>query len=515
MLEWINLPQRAGARRIPIVNFEGLRSAAVLSYATVAFGVLSGLLYTPWMIRTIGTGDFAVYSLVLSVVSLIALDLGLGSATSRFLTLFKAKGDDLGERRFLTVIIKAFILLTVVLSLALALVYLYAPRIYSGLGADEVEQLRSVLAIFGLYSVMVFPFRPLDGILLANEKFVQLKLLDLAQKVLTLALMVLALWLGYGLYGVVAGNVVGGLVTTLFKLNAAMRSTEIRPDWRVTSRSDLRSLLGFTVWTTLISISQRLIINIQPSIIAGISGSHQVALFAIAVTVQGYVSAIASGINGLLLPRVTRLTVAGEAARGQIQGLLERVGRLQLFLLGSIAAGFLLHGQQFMRLWVGPLADSFRVAAILMIPAVVTATLHVAETALVASGRIRNVALASSVASALSLPPSLALVNLWGALGAAYAVFFGSMVGMVAYMIYVYQKQLGLHMGRFFIAVYLRTLPWLIAATLLSGLAGSMLPGDGWVSFVLRAVIFLAIDVAVLFTFVLSPEERRYFRRSR
>lgn len=463
------------------------------------------------MIRTIGTSDFAIYSLVLSVVSLVALDLGLGAATSRFLSLYIARNDRDGEQHFLTAIAKVFVLLTLAVSLALALVYLFASRIYPSLNADEVSLFRSVLLVYGLYSVVVFPFGSLDGILLANEKFVQLKALGLLQKALTVTLMALALWFGYGLYGIVAGNIIGGLLITIFKLYAVMRATSVRPDWRRSSRADLGMVLGFSIWTTVISISQRLIINIQPSVLAGLAGAYEVALFAIATTVQGYVLAFASGINGLLLPRVTRLTVAGESRHNEVQALLERVGRLQFFLVGTIAAGFFLLGPQFMQLWVGPLSSSFPVAAILILPAVVTSTLNVAETTLVASGNIRNVAFASLIASALSLPLSFATTSVWGALGSAYAVFIGNSLGMVGYMVYIYQKQLGLHMGKFFSSVYLKTLPWLIGATLLAGLAGRAVPGEGWVSLILKGLIFILIVGIVLFSFVLTPTERAYF----
>lgn len=487
--------------------------AAFVSYVTVAFGVLSGLLYTPWMIRTIGTEDFAIYSLTVSVVSLVAIDLGLGAATSRFLALHIARRDKDGERRLLTTIVKVFVILSFALAVALSLVFLFAPRLYPALTGDQLSALRTALLAYGMYSVLIFPFGPLDGVLLANEKLIQLKGLALLQKALTVALMVVALLLGYGLYGVVAANILGGAVVTAFKLRAALRATDIRPQWRRSIRLDLGAVLGFSVWTTVISISQRLIINIQPSVLAGIAGSQQVALFSLATTIEGYVYAVASGINGLLLPRVTRLMVAGDDATKQLQRMLEGVGRIQLYLLGTIAAGFVLLGSEFMRLWVGPgLAASYWVAVLLILPAVVLGTLNVAETALVASGKIRNVAFASFIAAVLSLPLSLLATSFWGALGSAFAVFIGTVVGRVAYVSYVYSAQLGLRMGRFFVSVHLKVVPWLTVATALAALAGELVPGQGWVALILRGIIFLAIVGIVLWALVLTPNERKYFR---
>ena len=43
---------------------------AFLSYITIAFNIISGLLYTPWMIRTIGDDQYALYTLALSVINL-------------------------------------------------------------------------------------------------------------------------------------------------------------------------------------------------------------------------------------------------------------------------------------------------------------------------------------------------------------------------------------------------------------------------------------------------------------
>lgn len=489
-----------------------LRRAALLSYLTVAFGVLSGLIYTPWMIRTIGASDFAIYSLLLSVVSLVAVDLGLGAATSRFLTLYIARRDRDGEQNFLTAIVKVFVFLAMFMAVALSFVYLLAPRLYPALTDEQLTSFRSVLLVYGLYSVVAFPFGPLDGVLLANEKLVQLKGLGLLQKALTLVLMVVALLLGYGLHGLVAANIAGGALLALLKFRVVLRSTSVRPQWRRKSRAELGSVLDFSVWTTVISISQRLIINIQPSVLAALSGVHGVALFSIATTIEGYVFAVAGGINGLLLPRVTRLTVTAEDSTAKIQELMERVGRLQLYLLGTIACGFLLLGAQFMDLWVGPrLAASYPVAAVLLLPAVVIATLNVAETALIASGRIRNVAFASLTAAAISLPLSILLASHLDALGSAFAVFFGAVVGRIAYVTYVYGKHLGLKMGQFFRDVYVKTVPWLLASTLLGWLAGNLVPGEGWGSFLARGTIYLVCVVVLLLSFAFTPSERALF----
>lgn len=46
------------------------------------------------MIREIGMSDYGIYSLIVSFLSYFLLDFGLSEAISRFISKFRAKGDN-------------------------------------------------------------------------------------------------------------------------------------------------------------------------------------------------------------------------------------------------------------------------------------------------------------------------------------------------------------------------------------------------------------------------------------
>ena len=69
-----------------------IKLGAVLSYASIAINILSGLLYTPWMINQIGQNDYGLYTLANSVITLLMVDFGLSSATARYLSKYNAEG---------------------------------------------------------------------------------------------------------------------------------------------------------------------------------------------------------------------------------------------------------------------------------------------------------------------------------------------------------------------------------------------------------------------------------------
>ena len=86
-----------------------LTIGALLSYGAILFNVLSGLLYTPWMIRIIGDDQYALYTLALSVINIFLLDFGIGTAVTKFLSNYYAQGQYEEADHFMGIVYKVFI----------------------------------------------------------------------------------------------------------------------------------------------------------------------------------------------------------------------------------------------------------------------------------------------------------------------------------------------------------------------------------------------------------------------
>ena len=62
-----------------------LKAGAALNYVVIILNMLVGLLYTPYMLRMMGQSEYALYSLMASVISyLTVLNLGMGNAIVRY-----------------------------------------------------------------------------------------------------------------------------------------------------------------------------------------------------------------------------------------------------------------------------------------------------------------------------------------------------------------------------------------------------------------------------------------------
>ena len=171
---------------------------AILSYAAIAANILLGIVYTPWMIDAIGQSDFGLYTLANSLISLFLIDIGLGTAASRYVAKYRAQGREELIPGLLGTVYKLYLILDGILLLGLLIFYFCIDAIYVNLTPVELERFKVVFAIAGLYSVFSFPCTTFNGILNAYAQFVPLKAAELVQRIGSVLLTVAALSLGLG-----------------------------------------------------------------------------------------------------------------------------------------------------------------------------------------------------------------------------------------------------------------------------------------------------------------------------
>ncbi len=72
-----------------------LKVGIILSYFSMIISTLISIIYTPFMLSTLGQGEYGVYSLASCIVSYLSLfSLGFGSAYVKFYMKYKVKKDE-------------------------------------------------------------------------------------------------------------------------------------------------------------------------------------------------------------------------------------------------------------------------------------------------------------------------------------------------------------------------------------------------------------------------------------
>lgn len=488
-----------------------IRRGAVLSYAAVAFNAVAGLAYTPWMVATIGAGDYGLYTLAISVINFFMLDFGLGDAVSRFLSKYYAEGRPDLANRFLGLACKAYIAVDAVILVVLAAIYAFSDSIYANLGSGQLQVFKGLYLIVAAYSVVSFPLVSFNGILVANEKFVALNGCNLVSKVLTVLFIVVALLMGAGVFALVVVNAAVGLGSSLVKYLIIRKATGVSPVFKGGNRGLAREVLGFSFWAMVVQTCQRFIFSVMPSVLAILSNTWEVAVFGLASSLEGYVWTVANALNSMFMPTVSRV-LAKPGCSGELQALVVRVGRLQLYVIGGIVAAFAVLGMRFVECWVGAEYVSLYACTLLLIlPSVPDLAFMVATTAIIAAGEVRARGIAYLAMAVFNIAASIPLSLIFGALGACVSVSVAYLLR--TFIMYgVYSRKLGLRIAAVLKSMFPYWLVAVLVAVLVAGCCSHFLVQSGWFGFLLCCAAFVLAYAASCWLFAANEYERSLIR---
>lgn len=485
-----------------------IKKGAAISYVAIFLNIAAGLLYTPWMVRQIGVSDYGLYALVGAFLTYFIMDFGLGSAIARFVARARAKNDDAGVTRLISTTTRIYLAIDGIIALALCVTFFFLSGIFSEFTPEEIHKFKVIYCVAGLFSIFSFPFMPQNGILIAYERFVALKMCDMLQKMSVIVLMVLALLCGFGLYALVLVNGLVGFAIAIYKFFYITHRVGVRIHIGVFDRGLAKSLFNFSVWTFIIGIAQRLIINIVPTLLGIFSVTTQIAVFSIGMTLEAYTYTFANALNGLFMPRVARLSVKNQP-RARINELMVRVGRIQLLIIGLIITGIVVLGRPFINLWMGRSFDgSYLVALCLIVPGIVSLTQEIANSLLFVENKVRYKALILSGASLVSVAIGSALATRMGAVGTAIGVTVALVLCHIVGMNIVFAKVLKLDIPGFFRECHLKMLPPMVLAGFFSLALQYFFPIHNWWIFLGQGAVLAVVFYALMWLLSMNQYEK-------
>lgn len=480
-----------------------------MSYVSLGINILTGLIYTPWMISSIGQENYGLYTLAMSVIALFVFDFGLSSAVTRFLSKYLAEGQQDKADQCLGLVYRLYLYIDIFFIVILSAVYFFIPEIYRELSAEEIEKFKVVYIIASLFTIISFPFIPINGILTANEKFVQLKGSEVIHKLLIVISMSVCLFMGYGLYALVIVNALSGIATILLKLWFIKKYTRTRVLYGFRDRLQFREIIGFSVWATVIAICQRMIFTIAPTILGIFAGSVPIAIFGIANTIEGYVFSFSNALGGMFLPKVSRVVLR---EGGDVMPLMVKVGRIQLYVVGAVVMGFICVGKQFIMLWVGEsFVESYYCTILLIIPSILQLPQEIGMQALVAKNKVKQQASVWVLVAVINIILSFLMTWLFGVIGLCTSIcisFFVRTVGMDI----IFKRELNIDVLVFFKETFTKIGLMIAAVAILSFLINILLTGDGIWMFLTKSLVFVLLYV-IGFMIVANKDERMLVRQ--
>ena len=141
-----------------MVKLDQIKMGALVSYFALGFNIITGLVYTPWMVQKIGQSQYGLYTLSTSLISIFMLDFGLGSAVSRFISKYRAEGNQQAANDIIGIIYKLYIAIDMVIFAVLTVVYFFVGVIYKSLTPSELETFKTLYLLVAGFNLISFPF---------------------------------------------------------------------------------------------------------------------------------------------------------------------------------------------------------------------------------------------------------------------------------------------------------------------------------------------------------------------
>jgi len=421
-----------------------VKAGAALNYVTIGLNTLTGLLYTPYMLRCLGQNEYGIYSLVASIIAyLTILDFGFGNAIIRYTAKFRAEG----RRREQWEMFGMFVIVYTVIGLVafaggLGLYYNVDSLFDRTMTAADLSQARTMMLLLTVNLAFTFPLSIFGSIISAYENFVFQRLVNIARILLSTAVMIALLSVGFKAIALVVVHTVFNLLTLVINYVYCRRRLKIRIVFRHFNFRFLKEIATYSFWIFLNAIMDKIYWGTGQFVLGSISGTVAVAIFSVAILLEQMYMTFSTAICNVLLPRITAM-VAKHRSDKEVSDLFIKTGRIQCLIIAFILSGFIVFGQSFIDLWAGDgYSDSYIIAVMFFAALFIPLIQNTGITILQARNRMKFRSLLYLCISVVSLALQIILARTHGAVGCALATCAALLTGQGLIMnIYYHRRQ--------------------------------------------------------------------------
>ena len=503
------------------VNKE-LKLGVVLSYLLIGLTIVSGLLLVPFIINGLGESNYGVYNAASSLIAMFVVDLGLGTAVTKFVSKYRVTSNQEEINKITSVVFACFIFLAAILLIIFGSLFPFLKNIYSSFTPEEVESLKYVFIIVVAYTVLTFPFSIVNGILVSYDKIFLTKIADIISKLVFIILTILVLVFNLGLYFLTACYAVHGVLSVAIKLFFVKTKTPTKFFYKIKwqeFKQIFKDVISFSIWAAINSFGRVILVSVAPMILGFASpfaeGTTEITIFSNAARIESYVSLFATAFGSIFYPSISRILFKDSddytKSLPEFHRFHIKIARIQVLILSIMLAGLVIFGKDFIYLWLGSGFDkSYYCMIALCLPALFFYPLQIAENAIAAVEKIKHCGLATIISTVVGIGASIGLAFPWGAIGVSIGICIGFITRTILFNI-IFNRYLKINPLSFYFKSYVSFLIPVAISVVVGVILNKMLPDATWIYFLIKVFIASICYIACVCVVGLNSEERGKF----
>lgn len=424
-----------------------LKFGAILSYLQMGLSIIIGLIYTPLMIRALGTSEYGLYNTVSSTIAMLGiLSLGFNSGYVRYFSIYEKEGNQEKIYKLNGLFLIVFSIMGII---ALACGLWLSNNLHfvfnKGLTASEYSIARILMLLLTVNLALSFPMSVFSSIISANEKYIFLKLLSILKNVGGPLLTMPLLLMGYRSIALVAVSLSISLITDILYFIYVKFVLKNRFIFHGFEKKLFKSLFIYTSFIAINIIVDQINWNIDKMLLGRFKGTSMVAIYSVGYSLYQYYMTFSLAISSVFTPRIHRIvnsTKENSAERKQqLTSLFVKVGRIQFIILGLVASGLAFFGKPFIYYWAGA---GYEQAYIVMLLLIFSASIALIQNVGIEVQRAENKHKFRSfvylLMAIINLIMSIFLCQKYGAIGCAIGTAFSLLLANGLIMNIYYHK---------------------------------------------------------------------------
>lgn len=492
-----------------------LKAGVVLNYVVIILNTVVGLLYTPYMLRMMGQSEYGLYSLVASVIAyLTVLDLGFGNAIVRYTAKFRAEKKTEEQYEMFGMFFLLYLVIGIIaFGIGLGLYFNVGTLFGNTMTAVELDRARIMMLLLVANLAFTFPMSIWGSIIQAYEDFVFQKSLNIFRIILNTAVMICLLHFGYKAVAMVVVQTIFNVLTLVLNFIYCRRKLNIHIYFRFKHFhwGFLKEVAIYSFWIFLNAIMDRVYWSTGQFVLGAMVGTAAVAVFAIAIQLEGMYMQFSTAISSVFLPKVTAM-VATNRSRKEISDLFIRTGRMQYIVLAYILSGFIIFGRQFIELWAGAgYTDAYIISLLFFIPLTVPLIQNLGITILQARNEMKFRSVLYIIIALVSLAMQIVLTRFFGGIGCAMGVSGALVVGQILIMNVYYRRRQDLDIKTFWKEISKMSIIPIVLIFSSMLVIRHFFALDSWGKLILGIAAFSLVYIPLFFRFSMTDDERNLF----
>lgn len=486
-------------------------SGVVLSYLVILIKLVVTLLFTPFLVSSLGIEGYGLYTLVGALAAyLYILDFGMNDSVLRFFVSYE---NDIPRRdAFLAKMLGLYMLVGLVVLFCAYGMSILSETVFDAMNTpDQVEMISDMVLIVGLGAAVLIALNPVGALLSATESFVFLRSMEIVGTLLSTLAMVVVLNAGGGPVGIVVVATVTIVAQAILRLVYAILILHTKIRIGRPERAILKRVGSYAAPIFVVMVATVLFWRLDNVLIGATLGAGAVAIYTVGVLFNKYFMSFATALSRVMTPEIIRRIDQGADAK-VLTDLMIRISRIQAMFLLLILSGLIIFGERFLVLWLGKeFAPAYWIMLVILVPYTFELTGNARNIILQVKGLYWQRSGITLVMAILNIPLTLILMQTMGVLGAAISTGIAVLLNYVLISLLL-KYRVGMEMGRYWVQTGRGIVPISVLLIALGLLAERILP-DGWIGLLLGGLSYAVIFGLAIYYLAASTDERAFVGR--